>query len=170
MILKLYSRWPWEKNTDYQKPEPQPEPEEKTKSQQHPVFSFLEMYMSNPFILFLIFILLNLATAPRTIYQDENQDLEEHFHYLEGITRFRKAHYHHYKGPTKPIRDEENHTHEYEISTSTELGHSHTLVGSTGPAVPLSEGGHIHKYAETPLGQNGHAHEYSGFTASISKS
>ena len=80
---------PWEKNTDYQNQNPNQNQRKKQKPTTSCLF-ILEMYMSNPFILFLIFILLNLATAPRTIYQDENQDLEEHFHYLEGITASEK--------------------------------------------------------------------------------
>lgn len=160
MILKLYPRWPWD-DTQYGKPEP--EPEDKTKDKSRPYSSLWEMYLTNPFILFLIFILLNLAAAPRRIYQETG----EHSHRFEGTTRYRKAHYHAYEGTTKPARSEVDHTHAYEIATSTDLGHEHKLVGNTGPAVLLSDGGHIHEYSGIPLAQSGHEHEYSGVTASV---
>jgi hypothetical protein len=162
MILKLYPRWPWE-DTQYEKPESKPEPEDDIKDKNNPYFSVWDMYMNNPFILFLIFILLNLAAAPRPI----RQELEEHSHCFEGTTHFRKAHYHAYQGTTNPARSEAGHIHTYETVTSTDLGHEHKLVGNTGPAVILSEGGHVHEYSWIHLAQSGHEHEYSGVTASV---
>lgn len=162
MILKLYPRWPWE-DDPYEKIEPDPEPEDETQDDSGPYFSLWDMYMNNPFILFLIFILLNLAAAPRPPVR---QEVEEHAHRLGGATRFRKAHYHAYAGTTKPARNEAGHTHAYEVVTSTDLGHEHTLVGTTGPAVLLSDGTHVHEYSWTPLNQGVHEHEYCGVTES----
>ena len=51
--------------------------------------------------------------------------------------------------------------------TSINDGHRHEIRGVTGPAIPLREGGHYHKFhgVTTVNGTHPHSHKYSGKTS-----
>jgi YmaF family len=68
-----------------------------------------------------------------------------HFYFTE--TTVSKDHFHILKGFTKPVNGNsfDRHFHRYLGITSFDNKHYHRYYGKTGPAIPLSDGGHYHE-------------------------
>ncbi|HAS00911.1 MAG TPA: hypothetical protein DCR67_04195 [Brevibacillus sp.] len=58
------------------------------------------------------------------------------------------------------------HRHPFSGTTSFNDGHSHIIEGTTGPAIELQRGGHIHYFEgyTTVNGRHPHTHHYKGAT------
>ncbi|SFT09266.1 YmaF family protein [Paenibacillus sp. BC26] len=89
-----------------------------------------------------------------------------HIHSLSGMTTVNDGHSHQYVNWTAPSPTGVPHVHSYNTVTFVSQGHTHTLQGTTGPAVPLPNGGHYHQFEgfTTVDGRNPHSHGYNGQT------
>ena len=75
MILKLYSRWPWEKNTDYQNQNPNQNQRKKQKPTTSCLFIFGDVYVQSFHTVSNIHLTESSNSSPHDI-PDENQDLK----------------------------------------------------------------------------------------------
>lgn len=80
---------------------------------------------------------------------DENDECEIHNHRVAGVT-----------GPAIPCRG--SHVHKVEAFVDTYDGHIHKICDTTGPALRLPNGKHIHivKGETTKNDENNHDHAY----------
>jgi hypothetical protein len=90
-----------------------------------------------------------------------------HTHHFQGTTSFDAGHNHQYAGTTEPAPSGVPHRHRYFTFTSFNDGHRHIIRGVTGPAIPLPNGGHVHRFSgmTTVDGRTPHRHHYSGITS-----
>ncbi len=89
-----------------------------------------------------------------------------HVHAFGGVTSFDVGHSHHYSGLTAPAPSGVPHVHEYQAETTFNDGHTHLIRGTTGGAIPIPGGGHIHYFEghTTVNGRTPHSHRYQGQT------
>ncbi|MFC0215777.1 YmaF family protein [Paenibacillus chartarius] len=89
-----------------------------------------------------------------------------HIHQFEGVTSLDVGHNHRYVGLTFLAATGVQHVHSYYAETSIDDGHAHIIQGTTGPAIPLPNGGHIHYFEgyTTVNGSTPHTHMYRGNT------
>jgi len=91
-----------------------------------------------------------------------------HVHPFSGVTSVDAGHHHRYAGITESAPSGVQHVHYYIAETSFDDGHTHQIRGTTGPAIPLPGGGHVHHFEgyTTINGRTPHAHHYRGTTGS----
>lgn len=70
-----------------------------------------------------------------------------HSHHFFAKTTTNKGHFHIIDGFTRMVNGNtfDRHDHSYRGITSNGNGHYHRFYGKTGPAIPLSDGGHYHE-------------------------
>lgn len=89
-----------------------------------------------------------------------------HVHAFGGVTSFDVGHSHQYSGLTARAPSGVPHVHEYQAETTFNDGHTHLIRGTTGGAIPIPGGGHIHYFEghTTVNGRTPHSHRYQGQT------
>ncbi|WP_338450288.1 YmaF family protein [Niallia oryzisoli] len=102
-----------------------------------------------------------------TSWDGRQMQMPTHAHEMRGATTFDMGHNHSFAGRTEPAPTGVQHTHQYFIFTAIADGHIHQIRGMTGPAIPLSGGGHYHEFSgvTTVDGVAPHSHRYSGRTS-----
>lgn len=93
-----------------------------------------------------------------------------HVHAYETETEVAQNHQHMITGVSAPARIVgDSHVHRLRIRTtfyvSGMTGHWHWIDITTGPAVPLPDGSHVHYFAGVTSVDDAHSHSFAGATA-----
>ncbi|AIY78600.1 hypothetical protein FDC58_17520 [Clostridium botulinum] len=98
--------------------------------------------------------------------ENNRYKIQNHNHEFESSTSYAKddecvEHNHRISGVTGPaIKHGKSHVHKIEVFTDTFGDHFHEICDTTGPAIYLSNGKHIHLVKGETTIADGHYHDY----------
>jgi len=99
-------------------------------------------------------------------YEEKYYKIEKHNHEFESSTDYArddegKIHNHRIAGVSgPPIKYYKSHIHKVYVYTDTFGDHFHKICDTTGPAIYLPGGKHIHLLKGTTSEEDGHTHDY----------
>ncbi|AZN43425.1 YmaF family protein [Paenibacillus albus] len=103
----------------------------------------------------------------RTLTQATRCRRQRHDHEYEGSTKLAETgndrHNHRFAGVTgQAIRVGNSHVHEIDLSRTDFLDHFHQLKKiTTGPAIPVGNGKHVHFVSGKTTRVDGHVHQFN---------
>lgn len=113
--------------------------------------------------------------------QQKVREQPAHAHFYRAVTSVGLGHSHILEFYVYPANGDayDGHQHNYQGHTMVNQGHFHRVIGTTGPAIPLPDGSHIHEvydrvddepfsfrggYYSTETGIPRHEHTFEGPT------
>lgn len=95
------------------------------------------------------------------IARDPQRHVHEFFENVEIAEPRQDPHNHHFSGVSgEAIRTDGSHVHMIRTRTDFYEGHYHTIDDTTGPAIDVGNGRHVHSLAGTTSRDDGHRHNF----------